>query len=179
MAEFIPPFDGMPDENGLVRISGSIEHIIYFNEENGYSICDMGTDDDELITIVGTMPFLCEGEQLVVYGKWVHNPKYGRQFSVQNYEKVLPADVNSILRYLASGAVKGIGPKMATRIVEAYGEDSFDVIENHPDWLAEIKGISRNSAQKISEANKLVYVGFAEDLVDAGYSPCGICNPDK
>ncbi|MBR6709019.1 MAG: ATP-dependent RecD-like DNA helicase, partial [Clostridia bacterium] len=114
-------------------------------------ICDMGTDDDELITIVGTMPFLCEGEQLVVYGKWVHNPKYGRQFSVQTYEKVLPADVNSILRYLASGAVKGVGPKTAARIVEAYGADSFDVIENHPDWLAEIKGISRKNAEKISE----------------------------
>ncbi|MBQ8398303.1 MAG: ATP-dependent RecD-like DNA helicase [Clostridia bacterium] len=141
----------VPDDAGLVRISGSIEHVIYSNDENGYSICDMGTDDDELITIVGTMPFLAEGEQVIVYGKWVHNPKFGRQFAVQTYEKVLPADANSILQYLAAGNIKGIGPKTAARIVEAYGADSFDVIENHPDWLSEIKGISRKAAVKIQE----------------------------
>lgn len=139
------------DDAGLVRISGSIEHVIYENEETGYSICDMGTDDDELITIVGTMPFLGEGEQVVVYGKWVHNPRFGRQFAVQTYEKILPADANSILQYLAAGNVKGIGPKTAARIVEVYGSDTFDVIENHPDWLAEIKGISRKAAVKIQE----------------------------
>lgn len=143
--------NAMPDEQGLVRISGSVEHIIYSNDENGYCICDMGTDDDELITIVGTMPFLAEGEQVIVYGKWVHNPKFGRQFAVQTYEKVLPADVNSILQYLSAGNVKGIGPKTAARIVETYGADTFDVIENHPDWLCEVKGISRKSAAKIQE----------------------------
>ncbi len=148
----MPEFrDGMPDEGGLIRISGSIEHVIYSNDENGYCISDMGTDDDELITIVGTMPFLAEGEQIVVYGKWEHNPRYGRQFSVKTYEKVLPADVNSILHYLSAGNIKGIGPKTAARIVETYGADSFDVIENHPEWLAEIKGISRKAAQKICE----------------------------
>ena len=103
----MPYMFGPPDDAGLIRIGGSIEHVIYSNEENGYSICDMGTDDDELITIVGTMPFIAEGEEVVVYGKWIHNPKYGRQFAVQNYEKILPADVNSILRYLSSGSIKG------------------------------------------------------------------------
>ncbi|MBE6575939.1 MAG: ATP-dependent RecD-like DNA helicase [Ruminococcaceae bacterium] len=151
MGEVMPYMTEHPDDAGIIRIGGSIEHVIYSNEENGYSICDMGTDDDELITIVGTMPFIAEGEEVVVYGKWIHNPKYGRQFAVQNYEKILPADVNSILRYLSSGSIKGIGPKTALRIVEAYGAESFDVIEHHPDWLAEVKGISRKSAEKISE----------------------------
>ncbi|MBR7185059.1 MAG: ATP-dependent RecD-like DNA helicase [Clostridia bacterium] len=151
MAEREWPGAALPDDEGLIRISGSIEHVIYANEDNGYCISDMGTDDDELITIVGTMPFLTEGEQVVVYGKWVHNPKFGRQFAVQTYEKILPADENAILQYLSARNIKGIGPKTAARIVEAYGADSFDVIENHPDWLAEIKGISYKAACKIQE----------------------------
>ena len=81
----------------------------------------------------------------------MHNPKYGRQFRVERFEKQLPADVDSILRYLASGAVKGIGVKRAAKIVDEFGEDTFDVIENHPEWLAQIPGISRKKAEEISE----------------------------
>jgi exodeoxyribonuclease V alpha subunit len=79
-------------ENGLVQINGSVEQVIYSNEENGYTICDFGTDADELITIVGTLPYISEGDTLAVFGRWVHNPKYGRQFKVEQYEKKLPAD---------------------------------------------------------------------------------------
>ena len=139
------------DNAGLQKLEGSIEHVIYSNEDNGYAICDMGIADDEIVTIVGTLPMVAAGDNLVVYGKWIHNPKYGRQFSVSQYERMMPADTASILRYLASGAIKGVGPKTAMRIVEEFGEDTFDVIENHPDWLAEIKGISRKSAKEISE----------------------------
>ena len=139
------------DNAALQKLEGSIEHVIYANEENGYAICDMGIADDEIVTIVGTLPMVAAGDNLVVYGKWTHNPKYGRQFSVSQYERMMPADTASILRYLASGAIKGIGPKTAMRIVEEFGEDTFDVIENHPDWLAEIKGISRKSAREMSE----------------------------
>lgn len=135
----------------LQKLEGSIEHVIYSNEDNGYAICDMAVSDDEIVTIVGTLPMIAAGDNLVVYGKWTHNPKYGRQFSVSQYERMMPADTASILRYLASGAIKGIGPKTAMRIVEEFGEDTFDVIENHPDWLAEIKGISRKSAREMSE----------------------------
>ena len=137
--------------DGLQRLEGSIEHVIYSNEDNGYAICDMAVADDEIITVVGTLPMICAGDNIVVYGKWVHNPKYGRQFSVSQYERVMPADTASILRYLASGAIKGIGPKTAQRILEKFGEETFDVIENHPEWLAEVKGISRKSALEISE----------------------------
>ncbi len=146
--------ENINESSGLQRLEGSIEHVIYSNEDNGYAICDMALGDDEIITVVGTLPMICAGDNIVIYGKWVHNPKYGRQFSVSQYERVMPADTASILRYLASGAIKGIGPKTAQRIVEKFGEDTFDVIENHPDWLSEIKGISHKSAKEISERFK-------------------------
>ena len=146
--------DVYESDGRMIRISGSIEGIVYSNEENGYTVCDLGTDDDDLITAVGIMPFLSEGEKITVYGHWEHNSKYGRQFKVEQYEKELPADDNAILRYLSSRTVKGIGPKTAVKIVEAFGSDSFDVIENHPEWLADIPGISRKKAEEISESFK-------------------------
>ncbi len=142
------------ERSGLQKLEGSIEHIVYTNEENGYTICDMAIDDDEIVTIVGIMPMLGAGDKMCVYGKWTHNAKYGKQFSVEQYERMMPADTASILRYLASRAIKGIGPKTAQRIVDEFGEDTFDVIENHPEWLAEIKGISMKLAMSASESFK-------------------------
>ena len=143
---------GAKDNYGLEKLEGVVEQIIYCNEENGYTVCDMSVEED-MITICGIIPMLGEGDSLCVYGKWVHSPKYGRQFSVEQYERLMPADVTSILKYLSSRAIKGIGPKTAARIVEAFGEDSFDVIENHPEWLADtIKGISLKSARAAQES---------------------------
>ena len=139
------------NDDGLVTLEGSTEYIIYSNEENGYTILELITDKNELVTAVGVMPYIGEGENLKLYGKWVHNPKYGRQFSVSSYEKVMPADEVSILRYLASGAIKGIGPKTAQKIVDIYGKDTFDVIENHCEWLSEISGITPKKAREIGE----------------------------
>ncbi len=145
----------MPDERKegeeLERLVGSVEGIIYANEENGYAIFDFGTEQNELVTAVGTLPYLVEGDELTLLGKWVHNTKYGRQFRVEQFEKRLPSDSAAILRYLSSGAVKGVGPKKAKRIVDLFGEDTFDVIENHPDWLTQVQGISRRAATEISE----------------------------
>lgn len=138
--------------NGSITLEGSIERIIYQNEENGYAICIFSTDENDDITIVGVMPYISEGVRISVVGCWVHNPKYGRQFKVESYEKQMPADEESILRYLASGTIKGIGAKRALKIVEEFGEDTFDVIENHPEWLAQIPGISRKTALEISES---------------------------
>ena len=135
------------DSSGLQRLEGSVERVIYANEENGYTICDLASSEKgEIITVVGFMPMIGAGDHLCLYGKWVHNPKYGRQFEVSQYERVMPADTASMLRYLASRAIKGIGPKTAQRIIDEFGEDSFDVIENHPEWLATIKGISMKTA---------------------------------
>ena len=155
MADFDANFmQGPMDDVGMVKLSGSIERVIYANDENGYAICDLGTDTDELITITGTLPYIGEGDVVTVWGKWVHNPKYGRQFKVEQSEKQLPADKASMLRYLGSGTIKGIGPKIAQRIIDEFGEEAFDVIENHPDWLAEIQGITPKRARAISKEFK-------------------------
>ena len=141
-------------EDGICTVSGTVETLIFANEENGYTILELCTEAGELITAVGIIPFAAEGEALKLYGKWVHNPKYGRQFSASSYERVMPTDAAAILRYLASGAIRGVGPKTAQRIVELYGEDTFDVIENHPEWLAEIHGITPKKARQIGEEFK-------------------------
>ncbi len=144
-----PNAEPTADDAGLLRLTGSIEHVIYANEDNGFAICDLGTESGDLITITGTLPYVGEGDSVTVYGKWVHNPKYGRQFRVETCERQMPADANSMLRYLASGAIKGIGPKIAQRIVDEFGDETFDVIEHHPEWLANVSGISRKSAKAI------------------------------
>lgn len=143
--------DIVPEEGGLIKLSGSVEHIIYSNEENGYTVADFGTDDDDLITITGIMPYVNEGDSLIIYGEWKHNPKYGRQFSVSEYERYMPANASAILRYLSSGAIKGIGKKTAVKVVEQFGDDTLDVLENHPDWLSDIPGISLKKAKQICE----------------------------
>lgn len=144
---------GMPSEtvrDGLTCIKGTVEHIIYANEDNGYTVFDVGLEDD-VITATGIMPYVNTGDSLVLWGNWIHNPKYGRQFKVEQYERDMPADSAAILRYLSSRTIKGIGPKIAQRIVAEFGEETLDIMENHPDWLAEIPGISRKKAMEIAE----------------------------
>ena len=135
---------------GIEQLSGSIERVIFANEDSGYAVCDMGTQENDVVTIQGILPYISEGDGVTVYGHWIHNPKYGRQFVVERYERVLPSGANAILRYLSARTIKGIGPKMAQKIVEEFGEDTFGVMENHPDWLAQIPGISRKRAEEIS-----------------------------
>ena len=132
------------------QLRGTIVKLIFQNPDNWYSVCDVETDTKDLVTVVGIMPYASAGEGLFVHGTWVQTKEYGKQFKVESYEKIMPKKTNEILKYLSSGAVKGIGAKIAQKIVEKYGEDSFDVIENHPDWLVEIKGISRKKAYEIS-----------------------------
>ena len=135
---------------GMEMLKGNVEGVVYSNDENGYGIFDFSTDGYEIVTIVGTLPFVAEGDLLTVWGRWVNNPKYGRQFRVEEFEKSMPADSASILRYLAAGSIKGIGPKTAQRIVDKFGEETFEVMENHPDWLAQIPGITLRKAIDIS-----------------------------
>lgn len=136
------------DAGGLIRIDGVVEAIIYSNKENGYTVCDIECSDGEPATVTGIMPYLSEGDAASFFGKWIHSPKYGRQFRAEQFERSLPADTSSILRYLSSRTVKGIGPKLAQRIVAEFGEDTFDVMENHPDWLMQVKGVSRKVAEE-------------------------------
>ncbi len=134
----------------IVNIRGVVENVVYHSEDTGYGVFDIEDEKGELITAVGTVPFISVGEQVDLYGKWMHHKVYGRQFRVERFEKILPTDKNEILRYLSSGAIKGIGPKTAKKIVDKYGEDSFDVISNHPSWLADISGISLKKANEMS-----------------------------
>lgn len=135
------------DEQGMIRLEGVVEEIIYTNRENNYTVCDVECQNGELVTVTGVMPYLTEGDSAAFFGKWIHSPKYGRQFRAEQFERAMPADTTSILRYLSSRTIKGIGPRLAQRIVDEFGEDTFDVMENHPDWLAQVKGVSKKLAE--------------------------------
>ena len=127
-------------------LNGTVEDIVYQNNQNDYTVIDVATNDGDLVTAVGIMPYVCEGEEVKLYGEWVSHAEYGKQFSVENYEKKLPTDLSSILKYLSSKQVKGIGPATAVKIVNKYGKDTFDVIEKHPEWLVDIPGITMKKA---------------------------------
>ena len=133
-------------------VSGVVETVVYRNERNDYAVIELTGDDDSMITATGVLPYVTEGEEIILYGRWVTHASYGRQFAVDTFEKRLPSDVHAILRYLASGAVRGIGPSTAAKIVSRYGEESFDVIEHHPEWLVDIPGISQKKAGAIAES---------------------------
>ena len=124
----------------MEKISGYIEHIIFSNKENGYTVFTLTTDTEE-ITCVGALHAVAEGERVRLTGEYVTHSVYGRQFSFNEYETVNADDELSFYRYLASGAVKGVGPATARKIVDAFGEDTFRVIEESPEMLASIKGI--------------------------------------
>ena len=134
----------------ILKISGTVDKIIFQSPTSWYSVCDVSLETGESITVVGTMPYISVGEAIEASGTFITSKDYGKQFKVEEYRKYLPQNKNSILRYLSSGAIKGIGAKIAKKIVDEYGEDAFDVIENHPDWLAQINGISRKKAYEIS-----------------------------
>lgn len=136
------------DEN--IFLKGTIEHIIYQNSANGYTVLNMKCDDG-VFTAVGIMPFVCVGETLNICGNFKSHPKFGEQFSVQSFEKILPTSTEAILSYLSSGAIKGIGAITAKRLVDTFGDKTLDVLQNTPHELCKIKGISPSKAEKISE----------------------------
>ena len=135
----------------LLSVEGTVDKIIYVNDANGYTVCELLTSAGEILTLVGVMPFLAEGETIEAQGEYVTHPSFGRQFKVEYYEKQLPATESAILKYLSSGVIKGIGPATAKRIVGQYMLDTFDVMENHPEWLSDIPGISKKKAADIGE----------------------------
>ena len=129
-------------------ISGYIGHIIYSNKDNGYTVFELVTDTDE-ITCVGALHAAGEGETVKLSGEYVTHAMYGKQFSFTRYEICATEDEEATLRYLSSGAVKGIGPSLAKRIVDAFGSDTFRIMEEEPEMLSRIKGISLRKAQEI------------------------------
>ena len=143
-------------ENGLLELCGTVEHIVYHNDKNQYTVLEMAAGDD-LITVVGGFPFVSEGEELQVYGIWDTHPSFGQQFKAQTFERARPATAAAMLKYLASGAVKGVGPATARRMVEAFGDKALEIMENDPDRLTQVKGITKEKAQAISQELKRVY----------------------
>ena len=130
-------------------IKGYVDHFLYYNESNTYGVLELDTEDDDVIC-TGRFPGLTEGETIEVSGEWVDHPTYGVQLKVLNYEIIEPTDILDMERYLASGAIKGIGPSTAKKIIKHFGEDTFRIIEEEPERLSEIKGITERKAISIA-----------------------------
>lgn len=137
----------------LENLIGTIEEITYFNSENGYTVMVVSSEG-EPITVVGSFPELAEGVEVRLMGEWVNHSTYGNQFKASLIEQTLPENEAGILRYLASGIIKGIREATAVKIVEAFGREAFDVIENDVDRLSSVKGISKPKARKIQQEFK-------------------------
>lgn len=135
----------------METITGFVEHIVYRNEENGYTVLNLASNEEDEITCVGVFQMISEGESLELTGEYTVHPSYGPQFKVQQYSIKAPEDIASIERYLGSGAIKGVGAALAARIVRKFKEDTFRIIEEEPERLAEIKGISERKAQEIAQ----------------------------
>lgn len=136
----------------LINISGTVEEIIYSNPENGYTVCDITSSDGQLVTATGYMPYITEGENVVMTGSWTTHPDYGEQFRADYCETIMPSDEDAILMYLSSGIVSGIREATAKKLVAHFGTDIFDIMLKEPSRLAEIKGISADRAKKIGAA---------------------------
>ena len=134
------------------KISGRIENIVYHNESNDYTVLEISDKDENFIVAVGIIPFAFEGENVELVGRWTYHKEFGKQFAFDSFEKSLPENTEGILQYLSSRTVKGVGPVTALRVVQRFGADTFDVIENHPEWLADISGITLKKAATISES---------------------------
>ena len=134
-------------------LEGVLERITYVNEETGYTVARVDTGrGSDLVTVVGALLGAHPGESLRMEGRWTSHPQYGRQFQVENYTTVLPATVQGIRRYLGSGLVKGIGPRLAEHIVNHFGAAALDVIENSPERLLEVPKLGPKRTKIITEA---------------------------
>ena len=142
----------MPDE----KISGEVEHIVYYNEENGYCVFELSAEN-ELIVVTGSFPALSPGESLEISGQFVNHATHGEQFKSESFERRMPTGINSIFNYLSSGIIKGIGPSTAKKIVDLFGEKALDIIEQTPEMLTKIKGITKEKAKKYSTEFKTLF----------------------
>ena len=136
----------------MEKVSGVVENVVYKNESNDYTVFEIVDGDNRLVTAVGVIPMVNEGETVVLEGQWTYHKEFGKQFSFVAYEKSLPKEIDGIIQYLSGKTIKGVGPITAVKIANRFGMDTFDVIENHPEWLTDISGITRKKAIAISES---------------------------
>ena len=148
------------NNNDILELCGQVESVVYRNEENGYTVIEL-VGEDEMITAVGTMPMVNVGEQVKLYGVYKNHPSYGSQFVASACERSMPENLDGILKYLSSGAIKGIGAATANRLVKEFGADTLSVLENDPVRTSKIRGISLDKALDISNQLKQV-VGIRE-----------------
>ncbi|MFF6956718.1 ATP-dependent RecD-like DNA helicase [Streptomyces sp. NPDC008317] len=141
-------------ESGLAVLDGVLERITYANEDTGYTVArvDTGRGSGDLLTVVGALLGAQPGESLRMHGRWGSHPQYGKQFSVENYTTVLPATIQGIRRYLGSGLIKGIGPRIAERIVDHFGTGTLEIIEGEPKRLIEVPGLGPKRTKLIAAA---------------------------
>ena len=134
----------------MATVQGFVEKIKYRNEDNGYTVLSLVSRDEEYI-LVGTFPYINEGEMIEASGIMTEHPIYGDQLQVETYEIKIPEDADAMERYLASGAIKGIGAALASRIVRRFKADTFRIMEEEPERLSEVKGISEKMAMAVAE----------------------------
>lgn len=134
-----------------MEFEGVIDSIVYNNESNGYTVAKLKKDKD-IITIVGYLPLVAEGQTVMVTGQWVNHPEYGQQLKVESYSEVLPESISGIEKYLSSGLIEGVGPVTAKRLVEKFGVDTLDIIEYNPEKLTEVEGIGEKKAGAIASS---------------------------
>ncbi len=139
----------------LEILQGAISAVVYQNYENGYAVLRVNVGGGQSVTVVGTIPLPAVGERLMVTGKWSNHSSYGRQFEAEFLERLMPQTAMEIMSYLSSRVIKGIGPRMAARIVERFGAETLAIMEREPERLAEVSGISREKARAIGEEFKL------------------------
>ena len=130
------------------KIVGTVTEIVYYNSVNGYAVCDIETEEDT-ITAVGYMPYIAGGDKVTLTGEWTFHQDYGPRFKVEFFEKNMPSEINDILKYLASGSIKGVRLATAQKIVDMFGEDTLNILEKEPEKLSKIHGISRKKALEI------------------------------
>lgn len=159
-------------ENELVKISGTVEGIVYKNPSNGYVILELDFNNT-LITVVGEIGDVDEGEELYLEGEYVNNPKYGVQFKALICERKMPETAHAIQKYLSSGVIKGIGPALAKNIVDVFGEKSLEIIENNPEQLAKVKGFTKKRVETVRQELQRVFGmrKLMDYLKDFGISP--------
>lgn len=138
------------------KITGIVEEVTFQNEANGFTVLDLAMEN-ELLTVVGVLPGVSAGETVNLTGNYTTHPSFGRQFKATGFTRCMPETTEQIYKYLASGVIRGIGPKKAMTIVENFGEDTLDVLENEPERLASLKGISKDQAEAMGEDFKKQY----------------------
>ena len=141
----------MDQETELIELAGSVDSVIYKNEENGYTVLRLVDTNGELVTVVGCFPYAAAGESMIISGVWTTHSVHGRQFKAEYAQRMLPSSAPAIYDYLAGGAVRGIGPATALLLVNRFGDKTLEVLENSPDKIAQIKGISLQKAAQLSE----------------------------